>query len=107
MARVIVRAQAEADVDEIAATIARDNLRAALRFYDRVEETFDRLSDWPLLGTRRRSRDPAFEGLRSYPVRGYRTYLVFYLPRPDGTVEILHVVHGARDIDAALGGGVP
>ena len=37
---------AEAEVDEVATTIARDNLRAALRFYDHVQETFDRLGNW-------------------------------------------------------------
>ena len=101
MPPLIVREQAEADVDRIAATIAPDNLAAALRFLDRAQETFDRLATWPLIGTARRSLAPALRDLRSYPIRGYRPYLVFYLPLPDG-VEILHVIHGARDLPRAL-----
>jgi toxin ParE1/3/4 len=103
MPRLIVCAQAEAEVDEIAATIARENLGAALRFYDRTEETFQRLSDWPQIGTRRRVASTSLRGLRSYPIRGYRNYLVFYLPIDDG-VQIIAVVHGSRDIPSALRG---
>jgi toxin ParE1/3/4 len=105
MARVLVRPQAEEEVDAIVATIARDNLDTAVRFYDRVQESFEFLADWPQAGTRRRTRDPALRGLRSYPIRGYRTYLVFYLPLADGGVDIVRVIHGARDIPAALRGG--
>lgn len=104
MSRLLVRAQAEEEVDAIAVTIAKDNLSAALRFYDRVQETFDFVSRWPQSGTSRRRPDKSLRGLRSYPIRGYRTYLVFYLPLPDGA-EILHVVHGARDLPSALRGG--
>lgn len=103
MPRLLVRAQASDDVDAIVATIAEDNLSAALRFYDRVQETFDRVSIWPQSGTRRSTRDKSLRGLRYYPIRGYRTYLVFYLPREDGA-EIVHVIHGARDIPSALRG---
>ncbi|MDQ3440855.1 MAG: type II toxin-antitoxin system RelE/ParE family toxin [Planctomycetota bacterium] len=101
MPRLLVREQADMDVDQIFATIAQDNLSAALRFYDRVRETYDRVATWPLIGTRRRARDLSLRGLRSYPIRGYRTYLVFYLPMDDGA-EIIHVIHGARDIPSVL-----
>ena len=104
MARLVVRPQAEEDVDAISATIAQDNLDAALRFFDRVQESFEFLAEWPQVGTRRRTRDATLRGLRSYPIRGYRTYLVFYLPLPEGGVEIVHVIHGARDLPAALRG---
>lgn len=101
MVRLIVHARAEGEVDEIAGRIARDNLRAALRFYDRVEETFARLKRWPQIGTRRHTRHPSLQGLRSYPIRGYRSYLILYLPQQD-RVEVLHVIHGSRDIDAVM-----
>src|SRR2546423_1519627 len=101
MPRLIVRAQAESDVDEIAASIAQDNLTAALRFYDRAQETFDRIALWPHIGARHRAGNEALKQLRSYPIRGYRNYLVFYLPSPDGA-EILHVIHGARELDGII-----
>src|SRR4051794_15394820 len=102
MGRLLVRPQAEEDVDAIAATIARDKLDAALRFYDRAQASFEFLSDWPQAGTRRRTRDVALRGLRSYPIRGYRNYLVFYLPLGADGVDIVRVIHGARDLPTAL-----
>lgn len=51
--RVRVREQAERDVDEIAATIARASLEAGIRFYDAVQQTFDLLAEYPNIGTRR------------------------------------------------------
>jgi toxin ParE1/3/4 len=37
-------------------------------------------------------------GLRSFPVG---RYVIFYMPTPKG-VEIVRVLHGARDADSAL-----
>ena len=101
MRPLLVRGAAESNVDEIAARIAKENLSAAIRFYQRVEETFERLAAWPNCGAPRLTRNPLLQGLRSYPIRGYRNYLVFYIPYED-RVEILHVIHGARDIPAVL-----
>ena len=47
------------------------------------------------------ARDKALRDMRYYPIRGYRNYLVFYFPLEDGA-EIVHVIHGARDIASAL-----
>jgi len=38
-------------------------------------------------------------GSRVFPVRGFGKHLVFYRPVEDG-IEILRVIHGARDIEA-------
>lgn len=100
MPRLIVREQADKDVDQIVETIANDNLSASLRFLDRVRETYDRLVTWPRIGARVRARNDALRDMRYYPIRGYRDYLVFYLPLEDG-VEIVHVIHGARDLPSA------
>jgi len=101
MSRFALRDEADADVDDIAAHIARDNLKAALRFYDCVWADFERLATMPGIGQRRRLRNPALKGLRSLPVTGYRNYLIFYLPLADG-IEVVRVMHGARDVDRIL-----
>lgn len=38
------------------------------------------------------------QGLRRFPVKGFESYLVFYLPRQIG-IDVIRVLHGARDID--------
>jgi hypothetical protein len=40
--------------------------------------------------------------MRRWPIQGFDNWLIFYLPRRDG-VEIVHIVHGARDIAQLLG----
>lgn len=44
-----------------------------------------------------RPRGDLREGLRAFP---YRSYIIFFHYLGDGVVEIVRVVHGARDIQA-------
>lgn len=44
---------------------------------------------------------PEFAGVRSWPVEGFPNHLIFYLPLADG-IDVLAVMHGARDIEAWL-----
>src|SRR5271165_1359153 len=43
-------------------------------------------------------RKPATSRLRRWPVKGFENWLIFYQPKRDG-VEIVYVMHGARDIE--------
>jgi toxin ParE1/3/4 len=101
MARLSIRALADEDIDVIARFIARDNLDAGRRFYDAVAHDLDLLASNPRMGARRISRDPRLKDLRSWPVSGYRKYLVFYLAMDDG-IDVVRVFHGARDIDRLM-----
>jgi toxin ParE1/3/4 len=101
MARIILRPAADEEIDEIAARIARDNLRAAHKFLDAVYDAFDLLVAWPRIGTRRSAKHPSLKGLRSYPIPRFRDYLIFYLP-VEGGIEVAHVTHGSRDLPALL-----
>jgi toxin ParE1/3/4 len=58
-----------------------------------------RLAEMPGMGRRRNFPNPEFAGLRSWTVE---PYVVFYVPLPD-TVEIVRILHGARDIEALFG----
>ncbi len=43
-----------------------------------------------------RMRDELLPGLRSFP---FRSYMIFYVPITDG-IEVIRVLHSARDIDS-------
>lgn len=86
-------------MEEIYSYIADFNPHAAWKVIDAAFETFQTLADSPLLGTNYRGTTLA--GLRFFPVKDYRTYLVFYKPFGDG-VLIVHVFHGARDLKSLL-----
>jgi toxin ParE1/3/4 len=80
-------------------------LRVADRFFIEAEATLNRLAGMPGMGTRYDSEDPLYADLRYFPVSRFRTYVVFYRPIPDG-IEVLRVLHGARDIASILAGEI-
>ena len=88
-------AQAEDDLIDIWLYIAHDDPSAADRTLDDIEDKCLLLADQPGLGPER--PDIAF-GLRYFPVR---RYLILYREISDG-VEIVRVLHGARDVPTLL-----
>ena len=74
------------------------NVALAERYYAAVDLTFTMLMNQPHAGVLYDSGIAGLEGLRRFPVRGFENHLIFYLPRPGG-VEVIRVLHGARDID--------
>ena len=86
-------AAAASDVEEIYDYVAADNLAAAGRIVDRLTAQFVRLSDMPGIG---RSRSELRPDLRS---AAEGSYVVFYRV-VDSEVQIVRVLHGARDIEA-------
>ena len=95
MASVVVRPRASEDLAEIWAFIAEDSIRHADRFAVLIDDHFRALVRRPQMG---RSRSELAPDLHSFPVG---QYVIFYLPRPKG-VEIVRVLHGARDIGSIL-----
>ncbi|HEY1686883.1 MAG TPA: type II toxin-antitoxin system RelE/ParE family toxin [Tepidisphaeraceae bacterium] len=99
MPRLLVHDKALDDVQSIAHYIARENLSAALRFYDAAQLAFDFLVSMPGAGPQLNSPFQSIPDLRFWPISRFRNYLVLYKSLPDG-VEILRVIHGARDISS-------
>jgi toxin ParE1/3/4 len=98
---VLRRARAQADIRALSFHIAEDNPDAARRFLTAVERSLALLADMPRLGAPRRTGNPALAGLRMHPVRGFENHLIFYRPLRGG-IELVRVLHGARDIGAIL-----
>ncbi len=78
-------------------------LETAERFLGRLISTFGELSQMPNVGVLCGFRKLATRRLRRWPVKGFENWLILYQPRRDG-VEIVHVMHGARDIESLLDG---
>ena len=71
------------------------------RFLSAAERAFTRLAQMPGIGVAYDSPFGVSEGLRRWPVPDFRNYLIFYRPTQNG-VSIVRVLHGSRDIAAAL-----
>lgn len=89
---LLIRPEAENDLEEIWWFIAQDSPDNADRFLDRIQETCLALSGFPKLGA---SREELITDLRNHPVGNY---LIFYFPLDDG-IDVVRVLHGSRDIE--------
>jgi toxin ParE1/3/4 len=89
---IIKRPRAKTDLVEIWDYVADDSEAHADAFVEKIDEKFRSLAARPYIG---RKRDELGEDLRSFPVG---RYVIFYRPLPNG-VEIIRVLHGARDLD--------
>jgi len=101
MKPVRVRPRADTEIDTLADYIANDSPDAALRFLDAVQKSFDLIGEQPGIGSRRYAHLPMLEGLRMWVVSDFEKHLVFYIERPS-YIDVLRVLHGSRDIPAAL-----
>jgi toxin ParE1/3/4 len=98
MPRFILSEFVEPELSAIWDYIAIDNLDAADRFLEAAYGTFQELARMPGMGRTRSFPQARLHNLRSFRVRGFENYLIFYSPIQDG-VEVFHVVHGARELE--------
>jgi toxin ParE1/3/4 len=99
--RLVVHARARSDLIEIAEYIGKFNVPAAEAVVDAANATMEKLAEMPLMGRARPLRKPGLSKLRRWPIHGYRSYLIYYLPLVDG-VEVLHIRHAARSLRRAF-----
>ncbi|MDB6006516.1 MAG: plasmid stabilization system protein [Prosthecobacter sp.] len=97
MAEAIISPEALQDMGDIRSYIAMNNPEAADRVLQSFEASAALLATQPELGPCK----PRLRGLRLWVVTEYPTYLMFYRVR-EGQVEIVRVLHGARDVKSLL-----
>lgn len=101
--QVVLRRAADADINEAFAFYAEQSrgLDIPCRLLDCLRETFEFLLRSPHAGRLRQEIADWPEGLRSWPVKGFESLLVFYREIPEG-IEVIRVLHGARELQALL-----
>jgi plasmid stabilization system protein ParE len=94
--KVTITEPAEAELETIGDWIARDNPERALTFVLELRQSCETLSDLP----HGYAMVPRYEhtGIRR---RVHGNYLIFYRVASD-VIEVLHILHGARDYEAIL-----
>jgi len=70
----------------------------AERYFAAVDATCLLLVEQPLGGVLYDCRIARLAGLRRFPIKGFGSYLLFYLPGEQG-IDVVRVLHSARDID--------
>ena len=92
MKRYVLGTAAELDLDEIWEYIARDSIKAADRWIEKLFDAFEAIARNPRIGHKR-------EDLTLFPVLFWPvgSYLIVYRVKSK-RAEIVGVTHGARDI---------
>jgi len=98
---IVITPEADRDLEETALFIETDSPSAAKRFLDAATSGFRSLSDAPRIGGRVETSNTALTGLRRWRVPGFENHLIFYRVT-DESIEIIRVLHGARDIESIL-----
>ena len=89
MTRITRSKLARADLRNAWLYIAQENVGAADRLLDRIDQAIRLIAENPLIGE---PQDDLKRGLRRFVVGNY---LVFYEPIPDG-IRVVRILHGAR-----------
>lgn len=98
---LVISPRAQTDVDEEAAYYQTTaGLDTATRFLEDLRHTFERLLEFPHLGTPWPTTRRELLGLRRRVLSQF-PYSVFSLPS-EQAVEIVRVLHNSRDLPAAL-----
>jgi toxin ParE1/3/4 len=99
MPRLVLAPEARQDLREIRDHIAKDNPDAVRRVVTRLRGLARILAGAPALG---RARPELGAGVRSFPAD---RHVLFYRPlRGAAGIQIVRVLHGARDVDSISSG---
>jgi toxin ParE1/3/4 len=73
----------------------------ALRFSVAMGESIKAVIAMPLSGAPKATTNPRLAGLRTWPVKGFDEFRIYYLVQPDLLI-VVRVLHDKRDTDALL-----
>lgn len=98
---LVIRAPARVDVEAAVTWYVEDAGEAvATRFVAELEQVCARVARHPAMGSPRWGHALNLPGLRHWPLKRF-PYLVFFVEL-DERIEIVRVLHGARDVPASL-----
>ena len=91
-------------MDAIVDYLRERNPLAAVRFVEAAQATFEHIAFMPRAYPKLRTERPELRGLRWRALTGaFKGYLVFYRVDADDLVDVVRLVHSARDLDRILG----
>ncbi len=102
----VVRPKADRDIGDISDYITEHgSLDMALLFLSEMYETLALIASQPAIGWPCKVNVPQLQGARTFRVsERFADYLIFYR-RFENRIEILRVLHGARDLEGLFGQG--
>lgn len=100
---IVYKPKSLEDITEIVTYLANNNNPNIVQtFHKQLEQTCALLADMPGIGTVRDFKNTHLVGVRFHPLKQFDKYLVFYRTIEKNTIEIIRIVHGARDLPAVF-----
>jgi toxin ParE1/3/4 len=100
--RLLIQASAEEDIlQQVAWYVEQGVPHIARNFHGAAMHAIEGLIAVPEAGSPRSSGNRNLAGLRIWPIKGFDSFWIYYLARPDA-VQILRVLHSKRDTSAIL-----
>ena len=100
--KLIFLPSADADiVRQFRRYLGQGSRDVAQRFRSSVERSIALALSRPKAGAPRSVRNPALHDLRSWPVKGFDEFRIYYLLRHD-TLTVVRVLHSKRDVASIL-----
>jgi toxin ParE1/3/4 len=95
--RIVRRPQAKADlINHFVYLHENAGRETARRFLRAAKNSCEFIAEIPELGALKQFEHPDLEGVRMWPVKGFREYLLFYVPIPSG-IRLIRVIHAKQD----------
>lgn len=101
MKPIRITPKADRDVDQCYQWMQNENPATAHKFLEALDLTYTTISQMPGIGSQRYANISLLTGVRMIKVKGFESYLVFYLER-EAVVDIVRVLHSSRNIPKAL-----
>lgn len=99
----LVRQGARADLSSTLEFLTQQDEQRAAHFARALSQTFADLVAMPRIGSPRDGVDSRLRDLRAWPVRDFKSYLIYYVPLASGDgVEVVRVLHHSRDYQTHL-----
>ena len=95
--RILRRLKAAEDAESIADHIAKDSLKAAVRFLENTESTLLDMAKSPGGGTRFESLRPELSNMYFRRVNGFPNHFIFFFEH-EGAIDVVRILHGARNL---------
>ena len=99
--RAIIRPKVPNDLREILSFLESQSPTIADRFAQSVASTLESLVEMPGKGSLKHFRGRHLAGIRSWPVTGFKKYLILYRV-VDVDIEVIAIVHGSRRLSTIL-----
>lgn len=101
--RIIRRTQAKRDLVHHFLYLAENaDVSTARRFQESAKASFQLLSEMPAIGSPRTFQDPNLNGVRIWPIKDFREFIIVYQPIENG-IRVVRIIHSKQDYWLVLG----